>query len=269
MQLSQNYLENLKSQLDKLVEQYNNLDFIENDPISIPHLFTRKEDIEISGFLTATISWGKRPMILKNAHQMMEMLDFAPYDFVISHEESDLAKLPHFVHRTFSKEDFKYFLRSLKNIYLNHDGLESIFKTYQGDAFLHEAITQLHQIFFTLEHEKRTQKHVANPSKGSVAKRIHMFLRWMIRKDDKEVDFGIWDIAAAKLSCPLDVHSGTIARRLHLITRKNNDLKALAELDSYLRYFDSADPAKYDFALFGLGVNDGFEEWITRIGGSL
>lgn len=265
MILEQHYLEQLKQHLDLLVEEYNHIDFIENDPISIPHLFIKKEDIEIAGFLTATISWGKRTMILKNANQMMEMLDFTPYDFIISHEKSDLEKLPHFVHRTFSRDDFIYFIRSLKNIYLNHGGLENIFKTYQGKEFLHDAIAQLHSLFFELEHEKRIRKHVANPNKGSVAKRIHMFLRWMIRKDTKEVDFGIWDISPAKLSCPLDVHSGNIARKLHLITGKNNDLKALMELDKHLRNFDAMDPAKYDFALFGLGVNKDYDAWMAKI----
>jgi uncharacterized protein (TIGR02757 family) len=176
----------------------------------------------------------------------------------MSHQEHQLERLESFVHRTFNGEDFKYFIKALKHIYTNHNGLESIFIKHQTDDSLQPAIHALHEIFFEIEHPQRTRKHVADPLKGSVAKRINMNLRWLCRKDNKGVDFGIWDISPSKLSCPLDVHSGNIARKLGLLNRKNNDLKALEELDKSLRGLDPIDPVKYDFALFGLGIFERF-----------
>lgn len=249
----------LKSFLDSKVEQYNNPKFIESDPIQIPHQFNTKEDIEISGFLTATIAWGNRKSIIKNAKQMMMLMDHSPYDFVMNHEEEDLKALLSFVHRTFNGEDFIQFVESLKHIYKNHNGLEGIFSKYAEKDSLQNSISKFKNHFFEIEHITRTQKHISDPLKNSAAKRINMFLRWMIRKDHSGVDFGIWkSLSPAQLSCPLDVHSGNVARKLGLLTRKQNDAKALLELDMTLRKLDKHDPVKYDFALFGLGVFEGF-----------
>lgn len=249
----------LKSFLDEKVLQYNTLDFIESDPVQIPHLFSLKEDIEIAGFLSATIAWGNRKMIIKNAHKMMDLMGNSPYDFVISHSENDLERLDSFVHRTFNGQDFACFIRSLKNIYNNHDGLEKVFSQHQETNSMQKSISELKKIFFQIEHKNRTQKHISDPLNGSAAKRINMYLRWMCRQDNKGVDLGIWkSISPAILSCPLDVHSGNVARKLGLLTRKQNDGKALAELDLKLRKLDPNDPVKYDFALFGLGVFEGF-----------
>ncbi|MGO4816820.1 TIGR02757 family protein [Flavobacterium sp. W22_SRS_FP1] len=249
----------LKSFLDEKVIQYNTLDFIESDPVQIPHLFTQKEDIEIAGFLSATIAWGNRTMIIRNSHKMMDLIGNAPYDFVMSHKEEDLAKLEHFVHRTFNSHDFTFFIKSLKNIYQNHNGLESVYSKNQQLETMQKSISDFKKIFFEIPHQYRTQKHVSDPMNNSAAKRINMFLRWMVRQDNKGVDLGIWkSISPASLSCPLDVHSGNVARKLGLLTRKQNDGKAVAALDLKLRELDPNDPVKYDFALFGLGVFEGF-----------
>ncbi len=249
----------LKSFLDEKVLLYNNFDFIESDPVQIPHLFTQKEDVEIAGFLSATISWGNRKMIIKNAHKMMDLMGNAPYDFVMSHQETDLKRLDTFVHRTFNGQDFAGFIKGLQNIYKNHGGLETVFTRNIKDNDLQHSIHEFKKLFFEIPHQYRTQKHVSDPLKGSAAKRINMYLRWMIRQDNKGVDLGIWkSISPSLLSCPLDVHSGNVARKLELLTRKQNDGKALAELDMKLRELDPIDPVKYDFALFGLGVFEGF-----------
>jgi len=249
----------LKAFLDEKVIQYNTLDFIESDPISIPHKYILKEDIEISGFLAATIAWGNRKMIIKNANRMMELLGNSPYDFVMNHQEHHLEQLDGFVHRTFNSIDFIHFIKALKHIYTNHKGLENIFNTHATNDSLQPAIHELKKIFFEIPHLSRTTKHVSDPLKGSSSKRINMWLRWLIRDDNIGVDFGLWkNISASTLSCPLDVHSGNVARKLGLLTRKQNDAKALAELDSKLRKMDPNDPVKYDFALFGLGVFEKF-----------
>ena len=249
----------LQTFLDEKVIQYNTPDFIESDPVQIPHLFSQKEDIEIAGFLASSIAWGNRKMIIKNSHKMMELLGNSPYDFVMSHNDYQLEKLEGFVHRTFNSDDFKHFIKALKHIYINKGGLENIFIQNQTETSLQPAIHALHEIFFEIPHLTRTRKHVADPNKGSVSKRINMCLRWFVRNDNAGVDLGIWkDILPSKLSCPLDVHSGNVARKLGLLTRKQNDGKALTELDSKLRELDPNDPVKYDFALFGLGVFEGF-----------
>ena len=243
--------------MDIKYEEYNNTSFIENDPIQIPHKFKTKEDIEISGFLTATIAWGNRKSIINSSKRMMELLENDPHNFIINHSDNDLKSLLGFVHRTFNGYDFIQFVKSLKNIYCNHGGLEMVFLNNMKDNSLHNSIHQLKNIFFEIEHLKRTRKHVSDPFKGSAAKRINMFLRWMVRKDDKGVDFGIWNsINQKNLSCPLDVHSGNIARKLGILKRKQNDHKAVLELDNSLRKYDESDPVKYDFALFGIGVNE-------------
>lgn len=249
----------LKEFLDAKVSQYNNPKFIESDPIQIPHQFHKKEDIEIAGFLTATIAWGNRKSIINNAKRLMDLLDNAPYDFVLNHHESDLEKLLPFVHRTFNGNDCKQFIKSLRHIYLNHSGLESLFSKHVETNSLQKSISNFKSVFFEIDHLARTQKHVSDPLKNSAAKRINMFLRWMVRNDNTDVDFGIWkSLSPSLLSCPLDVHSGNVARKLGLLKRKQNDAKALLELDTALRNLDAKDPVKYDFALFGLGVFEGF-----------
>jgi uncharacterized protein (TIGR02757 family) len=249
----------LKSFLDEKVELYNRPNFIESDPIQIPHRYTLKEDKEIAGFLVATIAWGNRKMIIQNSIKMMNLLGNSPYDFILNHKENNLENLEKFVHRTFNGQDFTYFIKSLNNIYLNHGGLENIFTKHQESDSLQSAITEFKKIFFELDHSIRTEKHVSDPSKNSSSKRINMWLRWNCRQDSKGVDLGIWkNISPAKLSCPLDVHSGNVARKLGLLTRTQNDGKALSELDSNLRLLDPKDPVKYDFALFGLGVFEKF-----------
>lgn len=245
----------LKEFLDFKVEQYNRPEFIETDPVQIPHLYNRKEDIEIAGFLTATIAWGNRKSILKNAHKLMELLQHSPFDFVMNHSEDELEPLNTFVHRTFNGADLIYFIKALQHIYQQYDGMEEVFSKHRTDRGLQEAIHHFKRIFFELPHQARTEKHVSDPLKNSAAKRINMFLRWMVREDSGNVDFGIWkEIESSLLSCPLDVHSGNVARKLGLLKRKQNDAKALRELDESLRSMDPVDPVKYDFALFGLGV---------------
>ncbi|MGJ8549992.1 TIGR02757 family protein [Winogradskyella wichelsiae] len=249
----------IKDFLDEKVELYNHPKFIESDPIQIPHQFSKKEDIEIAGFLSATIAWGNRKSIIKNANMMMELLDHAPFQFIEQHKESDLERLEPFVHRTFNGFDFIQFIQSLQHIYKNHNGLEAVFKSHVEKDSIQKSIHQFKKVFFEIPHLERTQKHVSDPLKNSAAKRINMYLRWMIRDDNNGVDFGIWkSISPATLSCPLDVHSGNVARKLGLLKRKQNDGKALAELDKALRKLDAKDPVKYDFALFGLGVFEGF-----------
>tara|TARA_R110002051_G_scaffold236232_2_gene297471 strand:- start:4143 stop:4907 length:765 start_codon:yes stop_codon:yes gene_type:complete len=249
----------LKVFLDEKVVQYNRPTFLESDPIQIPHNFTKKEDIELSAFLTATISWGNRKSIITNAKKMMALLDDAPFDFIMNHQKDDLARFDAFVHRTFNGEDASYFIKSLHNIYQNHGGLETVFKSNSKDQTLQPAISAFKEVFFEIPHPKRTTKHISDPLKNSAAKRINMFLRWMVRDNATGVDFGIWkSISPAYLSCPLDVHSGNVARKLGLLNRKQNDAKALTELDLNLRKLDAEDPAKYDFALFGLGVFEKF-----------
>jgi len=249
----------LKDFLDAKVIQYNHPHFLESDPIQIPHRFHVKEDIEISAFLTATIAWGNRKSIINNAIRLMELLDNSPYDYIVNHQETDVEKLSDFVHRTFKGVDLIYFIQSIKNIYLCHGGLEALFSAGIAGNSMQPAISSFKKTFFELPHLKRTTKHVSDPLKGSAAKRINMFLRWMVRNANTGVDFGLWkSISPAALSCPLDVHSGNVARKLKLLKRKQNDAKALAELDKSLRRLDPQDPVKYDFALFGLGVFEKF-----------
>jgi uncharacterized protein (TIGR02757 family) len=252
----------LQSFLDEKVLQYNTPDFIESDPVQIPHLFSLKEDIEIAGFLSATIAWGNRKMIIKNSHRMMDLMGNSPYDFVMSHNDNDLERLESFVHRTFNGQDFACFIKGLQHIYSHHGGLEDVFSRNQETNSMQKSISEFKKVFFDTEQmpqKNRTQKHISDPMNGSAAKRINMYLRWMCRQDNKGVDLGIWkSISPSLLSCPLDVHSGNVARKLGLLSRKQNDGKALTELDSKLRELDPNDPVKYDFALFGLGVFEGF-----------
>lgn len=249
----------LKQFLDYKSDEYNRPEFISSDPVQIPHRFSKKEDIEISGFLTATIAWGQRKSIIKNALELMQLMDESPFEFVMNHEEKDLIKLQHFVHRTFNNSDLICFLKSLRHLYTRYQGMENIFQQHAENHSLQWAIHQFKQVFFEMPHPVRTEKHVSDPLSGSAAKRINMFLRWMVRRDNRGVDLGIWkSLSPSQLSCPLDVHSGQVARKLGLITRTQNDAKALVELDVNLRRLDAEDPVKYDFALFGLGVFEKF-----------
>lgn len=249
----------LKEFLDEKVILYNNKNFIETDPVQIPHLYTLKEDIEIAGFLAATIAWGNRKMIINNSYKLMQMMGNSPYDFVMNHSENHLENLGNFVHRTFNGVDAITFIKSLQHIYKDHNGLETIFSKHIENNSTQKSISEFKKVFFEIEHSHRTQKHISDPLNGSAAKRINMYLRWMVRNDNNGVDLGIWkNIPTSALSCPLDVHSGNVARKLELLTRKQNDAKALFELDSNLRLLDANDPVKYDFALFGLGVFEGF-----------
>ena len=249
----------LKEFLDEKALQYERVDFIDSDPIQIPHRFSKKEDIEIAGFLAATIAWGNRKMIINNASKMMELMENSPHDFVLSHSEKDLKSFTNFVHRTFNAIDFQYFIKSLKNIYKNHNGLENLLLITDKSNTYKNSIHHFKKIFFELPHQTRTQKHVSDPLKNSASKRINMFLRWMVRNNKAGVDFGIWKKhSPANLHCPLDVHTGNVARKLQILTRTQNDWKAIQELDTTLRDFDKNDPVKYDFALFGLGVFEKF-----------
>lgn len=251
--------DDLKDFLDFKVDEFNRPEFIKSDPIQIPHRFTKKEDIEISGFLTATIAWGNRKSIIRNAQRMMELMGNTPFDFVCEAAGTDLEPLDDFVHRTFNGLDFITFIQGLRHIYLKHGGMEKIFTKYATATSTQPAIHHFRKLFFEIPHLKRTEKHVSDPTKNSAAKRINMFLRWMVRADNNGVDFGIWEgIDPSILSCPLDVHSGNVARKLNLLSRKQNDAKAVKELDHNLRMLDSSDPVKYDYALFGLGVFENF-----------
>ena len=248
--------DDLKKFLDDKYQEYNNIKFIEEDPIQIPHLFTNQKDIEIAGFLTSIISWGNRKSIINNAKKMMNLMDDSPYDFIKNSKDSEIKKL-NFVHRTFNSIDFQFFIFSLKNIYTKFDSMEDIFFDDKSD-YMFDGIIKFRKTFFSVDHEKRSHKHISNPLKNSCCKRINMFLRWMVR-NDQNVDFGIWKkINKSKLSCPLDVHTGRVARKLGLIQRNQNDFKSLRELDLNLRLLDEKDPVKYDFSLFGLGMYEGF-----------
>lgn len=248
----------LKEFLDSKYEQYNQKKFIESDPIQVPHNFTSKEDIEISSFLTATIAWGQRKTIIKNSFKMMDLLDNSPYDYIINSTEKEIDKL-NIKHRTFNEIDFRYFIKKLKYIYKDYGNLENLFfENIEGNT-MHKSIHNFKSLFFKNNYPLRTTKHISDPFKGSACKRVNMFLRWMVRKDSNGVDFGIWNkISPSHLSCPLDVHSGRVARKLGILNRTQNDHKAVIELDNKLRIFDSNDPVKYDFSLFGLGVFEGF-----------
>lgn len=250
----------LKDFLDKKVDQYNRPEFISGDPVSIPHQFTLKEDIEIAGFLTATLSWGNRKSIIQSASLLMQLMEQSPYHFTMESGDEDMKRFQRFVHRTFNGNDCTYFMSALKSIYMHHGGLECVFNEMIIKGFtLKESIMHFRKIFFELPHLKHAEKHVADPSKNASAKRINMFLRWMVRNDKRGVDFGIWKtIPPSMLFCPLDLHTGNVSRKLGLLNRKANDWKSVEELTIRLRTLDSDDPVKYDFALFGLGIFENF-----------
>jgi len=252
-------LAEIKSFLDEKVVKFNQPSFIENDPISIPHLFSRKEDIEIAGFLTATIAWGRRDLILKSAHQLMNLLEHRPFEFITEAGKEDWSRFERFYYRTFSSLDCISFIKALKEIYLAHNGLEGVFSEKYQHGDIKPAIVYFRDVFLAYIPSLRTYKHVANILKGASAKRINMYLRWMVRKDQSGVDFGLWkNIEPADLLLPLDVHTGNISRKMGILQRKQNDIKAVDEVMTVLRQFDKEDPVKYDFALFGLGVDEKF-----------
>lgn len=251
--------EELKKFLDEKVELYNHPRFIESDPIQIPHRFTQKEDIEISAFLTATMAWGNRKMIISKASELMDRMGNSPYDFVMDYAENQFEKIESFKHRTLNSTDLNFYLFSLQNIYKNHKGLEESFRFESGENNSYHAIERFRNRFLQVPHKLRSEKHLSSPANNSAAKRLNMFLRWMVRNDKQGVDFGIWkNISPSQLVCPLDVHSGNVARALSMLHRKQNDWKAACELNSSLQELDPEDPVKYDFALFGLGVFEGF-----------
>lgn len=247
----------IKQLLDEKYIEYCNSDFfIGTDPIQIPKMFEEKEDIEISGFMAASLAWGQRPTIIKKCRELIRLMDYTPYDFIMNASEKDFERFTHFVHRTFNGYDCCYFLRSLSNIYRNYGGLETVFTSAwleYGDMF--DVLRQWYKIFTSLPAESRVLRHIACVDKGSAAKRVNMYLRWLVRKDDSGIDFGLWKkIPASALLIPLDLHTGNVSRQLGLLTRKQNDARAVAELTERLREFDPTDPIRYDFALFGLGA---------------
>lgn len=244
----------LKEFLDFKASQYENQAFISSDPIQLVHQFSRKEDIEIVGFLISTIAWGNRTSIIKSGEKLLQLMEHRPYEFIQNYSHSDFS----FVHRTFNAVDLDFFFRSLQTIYLNSD-LEKSFQMHPEINGIKGRIVNFRKTFLATEHDLRSEKHISNPLKNSACKRINMYLRWMTRSASKGVDFGIWkSIHPSELYVPLDVHTSNNARRLNLITRKQDDWKALEELMLELRKFDKNDPAKYDFALFGLGAFEGF-----------
>jgi uncharacterized protein (TIGR02757 family) len=244
--------------LDQKVELYNQPSFIADDPICIPRAYNRKQDIEIAGFFAAIFAWGNRKTIIQKSRELMMLMDNAPYQFIQQHTGRDLKKLMEFRHRTFNTTDLLYFVSFLKFHYATNDSLEVAFSRWMnsGELTTQNALDGFYRYFFSLEdNPPRTHKHIASPKKNSSCKRLNMFLRWMIRKDDKQVDFGIWPlISQSQLICPIDLHVARVARRLGLVTRKQTDWEAALELTDRLRKLDENDPVKYDFALFGLGV---------------
>ena len=250
----------LKEFLDLKVSLYNSKEFIETDPVSVPHQFSDPRDIEISGLLTATIAWGQRKSIIKNALWLMDLMENQPGDFIMNSDEKDWSRFLHFVHRTFNGLDCIYFLRALQNIYRNFGGMQVLFEQlYNANRDLSDALVGFRKIFFSSGEPGRTVKHVPDIEKKAAAKRLNMYLRWMIRKDNNGVDFGLWKgIPNSALYIPLDIHTGTVARKLGLLDRRQNDWEAVTQLTERLRIFDPDDPIKYDFALFGLGAFENF-----------
>jgi uncharacterized protein (TIGR02757 family) len=255
--------ENLKSFLDSKYEQYNRPEFIETDPIQIPHLFSAPEDIEIAGFLASSLAWGQRTTIINKSRELILRMDNKPFDFIVHAKETEFKRLEGFCHRTFNTTDTIYFLSSLKNIYLNHGGLRGVFESgFNINHTAGDAIAHFRKIFFETDFPARTAKHVPDVYKGSAAKRINLFLRWMVRNDNRGVDFGIWKkISPSWLCIPLDVHTGNTARKLGLLGTKENNWKAVIELTGQLKFFDPLDPVKYDFSLFGSGAFETLAGW--------
>ncbi|HTB06703.1 MAG TPA: TIGR02757 family protein [Bacteroidia bacterium] len=255
----------LKEFLDEKYELYNTPKFIESDPISVPHNFTQKEDIEIAAFFAATLAWGQRPTIIRNALRIMEIMDNAPFEYITKSDKKDWKAFAGFAHRTFNSTDAVYFIQSLQHIYTKKGGLEKAFAPSkpsprgEGTMNMYDGLIEFREEFLGKYPAGRTAKHIANVTKNASAKRLNMFLRWMVRNDKRGVDFGIWkSISPALLYCPIDLHSGRVARKLGLLKRTQDDWKAVDELTQNLRELDPKDPIKYDFALYGLGVFEKF-----------
>ncbi|UZR95866.1 TIGR02757 family protein [Chondrinema litorale] len=248
----------IKSLLDLKYLEYNQPNFIENDPICIPHSFTKQQDIEIMGFMAAMLAWGQRITIINKCKELSTLMDNAPHDFIINHQEDDLKKLLDFKHRTFNTTDLLYFIEFFKHYYSSNESLETAFSSHltPKDETVEKALIGFQNTFFSLpDAPQRTRKHIATPMRKSACKRLNMYLRWMVRNDNAGVDFGIWEqIKTSQLVCPLDVHVERVARKLKLLTRKQTDWQAALELNKALKKFDKNDPVKYDFALFGLGL---------------
>ena len=244
--------------LEQKYLQYNQPNFIQHDPICIPHLFTQKQDIEIMGFWSAVLAWGQRKTIINKCKELIQLMDNSPYDFMVNHQDTDLKRMLNFKHRTFNDTDTLYFIAWFKDFYRRHESLEEAFLIENADIELNtrQNLIVFHERFFNLEdYPERTRKHIATPIRNSSCKRINMFLRWMVRKDYNGVDFGIWTkLTPAKLICPCDVHVDRVARLLGLIERPKPDWQTAVELTENLKQLDPNDPVKYDFALFGLGV---------------
>jgi uncharacterized protein (TIGR02757 family) len=282
--------EQLKAFLDVKVIQYNQPGFITNDPVCIPHLFTKKQDIEIMGFWSAMLAWGQRVTIINKCKELIGLMDGAPHDFIMNHQDTDLKRLLNFKHRTFNTTDTLYFIHFFRHHYSNFDSLEDAFLPFKKEKAFRDEFKEIktspsvnkksnvcftpmllqdniegnlnyfRSYFFSLpDFPQRTIKHVSSPKQKSTCKRLNMFLRWMVRQDDNGVDFGIWNrIRPAQLVCPCDLHVDRVARKLGLITRKQTDWQTAIELTENLKEMDALDPAKYDFALFGLGIEEKF-----------
>lgn len=250
----------LKEFLDAKVNEFNRTEFIEADPISVPHRFKKKQDIEVAGLMAAVFAWGQRATIINKANDFLQRMDDAPYDFLLHHKPIELKRFESFKHRTFNSTDALYFIDFLKHFYSNHDSLEEAFPVSKKDEHVGHGLINFHNRFFSLDNfPSRTRKHIPTPERNSACKRVNMFLRWMVRRDNKGVDFGIWkNISPSQLICPFDLHVDRIARQLKLIERKQADWQTALELTNVLRKLDANDPVKYDFALFGLGAIDKF-----------
>ncbi len=257
---------NLEEYLNKKVDEFNQPFFIENDPISIPHFFSKKQDIEIAGFFAAVFSWGNRATIIQKTKELMQRMDMSPYEFCKNYHGKDANRLKGFKHRTFNEDDLFYFVEFFHRHYQNSNTLETAFiknlsgASLTGGGLVEAALIGFKKYFFSFEHLKRTEKHISSPLQKSTCKRLNMFLRWMVRRDKAGVDLGIWSkkISSSQLICPIDVHVARVARRFGLLQRKQTDWLAAVELTENLKKMDAQDPVKYDFALFGLGALEKF-----------
>lgn len=254
--------EELEIFLNLKADQYNRFEFIENDPVVIPHQYSKKQDVEITAFWASILAWGQRVTIINKCNQLFQLMDNAPHDFMLNHQESDLKLFDKFKHRTFNYTDTLYFIEYFKNYYSKNESLEDAFSIGLNTQSknVEVGLINFHTQFFNLpDAPSRTKKHIATPERKSACKRINMFLRWMVRKDDRGVDFGIWDtISPSQLICPCDLHVDRVARKLGLIKRKQTDWQTAVELTENLKLLDPKDPVKYDFALFGLGIEEKF-----------
>jgi uncharacterized protein (TIGR02757 family) len=250
----------LKRFLDEKVEQFNRPDFIELDPISVPHQYKMKQDIEVAGLIASVLAWGQRITVINKSNELLSLMDNTPHDFLLNHKESDLKRFKKFKHRTFNATDALYFIAALKNIYQKQVSLEDAFLVSNQELNVGAGLIRFHHLFFSIpDFPERTRKHISTPERKSACKRLNMYLRWMVRQDPKGVDFGLWKrISPSQLICPLDVHVERVARKLKLIKRKQVDWETAVELTSNLKLLDPTDPVKYDLALFGLGVVEKF-----------